>query len=69
MDSTGRDARAVTPQRGEEPTVNPTVTYESARLRQDELRHTADRHRLAGTTRRIRPGIRFPGHGRRRAQR
>ena len=49
--------------------MNPIVTYESALLRQNELRYEADRYRLASTTRRIRPGFRFPGHVRRRARR
>ncbi|MBD0324499.1 MAG: hypothetical protein ICV72_14115 [Aldersonia sp.] len=51
--------------------MNPIVTYELAMLRPTELRHEADRHRLAATirARRTRPGFRFPGHGRNRAQR
>lgn len=51
--------------------MNPTGTYELAVLRAIELRHEADRQRLAAITRsrRTRPGFRFPGHGGNRAQR
>jgi hypothetical protein len=50
--------------------VNPTVTYELAVLRSDELRREADRHRLAASvrSRRTRPGFRFPGQARSRGQ-